>query len=445
MTAPARHTPAATPSPLPSAAESAAGASAVRFELTAQIAHWRTAIRGLADLDNFAAPAAWQSLERYLGLTLRRHLEGLVHGVSLELDALEADLRAVRDRPDLARVTARLNRFRRRFLQAETVLEFYGHAVHSRTTTRLAEILRACDVLARQAMVAPLRPLGIEPPPVLVYTGGGVGASILRARLGGWDGPSGVSPAAAVKLTRFNLFRPTSLLHEVGHQVAHLNGWSEELAGALRRGVPDPAVGELWAGWASEFGPDLLAFAHSGYGSVAALHDVVTGDDRKVFGYPLGDPHPIAWLRVLVGIELCVRHYGTGPWDTLRRAWVTAHPITAAPPALRPLLERSVAQLPRIAEIGMRAPMRAFGGRALAEVVDPARVSPSALASLERTAGTALLTSSHYLTTEGLRLLARSSLEVAVRPDRAARAATDCETWMRNLGRLVSAPRTGPS
>lgn len=130
------------------------------------------------------------------------------------------------------------------------------------------------------------------------------------------------------------------MLHEAGHQVAHLTGWNTELPAALRRGVPDAAVAELWAGWATELGPDLLAFAHSGYGAVAALHDVVAGENVQVFAHPIGDPHPIAWLRVLVGVEMCVRFYGTGPGDTLRQALLTTYPLAEAPHALRPMLER---------------------------------------------------------------------------------------------------------
>jgi hypothetical protein len=414
-------------------------ADALRFELTGEGAHWRTATVGLADAENFAAAQAWRALEGYLGIALRRHLDELVRGVTLELDAVDADIRSARTMADLRRVRGRLQRFRRRYVQAETVLEFYGHAVRSRTTTRLAELLRACDVLATRSMDKPLRPLGIAPPPVLVYIDRGLGASILRAGLRLWDGGS-PSPAAAVKLTRFNLLRPTSMLHEAGHQVAHLTGWNGELTEALRTGIPDTLVGQLWAGWATELGPDLLAFANAGYGAVAALHDVVGGETAQVFGFPMGDPHPIAWLRVLVGVEMCVRSYGAGPWDALRQAWLVTHPPSAAPAEVRPVLERSVAQLPRIVELGLQTRMRAFGGRALADVVDPTWVSPAALAALERSAGGALLTSRHYLTTEGIRLLARSALEVAVRPERAGDTAREFEAWMRRLGSLTAAP-----
>ena len=135
--------------------------TALRFQLISETAHWRTASVGLSDLENFAAPEAWRAVEVYLGLAIRHHLQELVRTVGFELDAVQADLRAARTLGDLRRVGKRLQRFRGRYLQAETILEFYGHAIRSRTTTRLAQMLRACDVLARQSMITPLAPLGI--------------------------------------------------------------------------------------------------------------------------------------------------------------------------------------------------------------------------------------------------------------------------------------------
>lgn len=52
-------------------------------------------------------------------------------------------------------------------------------------------------------------------------------------------------PATVIKITRYNLYRPTSLLHEAGHQVAHIVGWNEELASALAAGLAEaPAVAD---------------------------------------------------------------------------------------------------------------------------------------------------------------------------------------------------------
>jgi hypothetical protein len=133
--------------------------------------------------------------------------------------------------------------FRRRYLQVETALSFFGEAINSRTSRGW---LRGCDGLAVRSMESVLPQLRREVLPVLTYVDKGFGASILRAGLRLWDG-GGLSPAATVKITRQNLLRPTALIHESGHQVAHILGWNEELAKALRRVLADtPEVAEAW-------------------------------------------------------------------------------------------------------------------------------------------------------------------------------------------------------
>ena len=123
-------------------------------------------------------------------------------------------------------------RLRRRYLQLETILDFYGHAIGTRTNPEVAALLRGFDTLASDSLEELLRPLGLDGPPVLVYLTGGLGAAILRADVRLWDGAN-PSPVAAIKLTRQNLGCPTSLFHETGHQFAHLTGWTGELADAL--------------------------------------------------------------------------------------------------------------------------------------------------------------------------------------------------------------------
>lgn len=406
--------------------------AALRVQVARQVAHWQIAAVGLGDLTNFAAEGAWRSLERYLDVALRSHLQGAAEQLARRAEVLAAELRAATTAADLEQVRVHVVQFRRRYLQVETALTFFGEAINTRTTPRLGALLRSCDSLALSSMEGVLRPLKREMPPVLTYVDKGLGASILRAGLRLWDGGT-LSPAAAIKITRQNLLRPTALIHESGHQVAHILGWNEELAAALRQGLGDaPDVAEAWSATASEIAADCFAFVHTGYGSVAALHDVVSGG-ATVFRRVPGDPHPVAYIRVLLGVQMCVRFYGAGPWDDLARAWVASYPLRAAEPATRSLLERSVPLLPRIVEICLRTPMRAFGGRALTAWIDPQRVRPDSLAQLARDVGGSIV-SPHWLDRESLRLLALSSLRYATEPERAVEIAKDCEAWMLRLG-----------
>jgi hypothetical protein len=412
------------------------GDAAIRLQVARQIAHWRSAVTSLEDLENFASKAAWASLERYLGLSIRRRLEESVDRLRREADALQADLRAADCLDELERVRTRVVAFRRRYLRTETMLDFYGDAVNTRTSPRLAALLCACDLLATQSMQDVLGVLRKEVPPVLTYVDKGLGAAILRAGLRLWDAGS-LSPAAVVKMTRHNLYRP-SLLHETGHQVSHLLGWNQELAAALESRLPASAgVGSAWAGWASEVAADCFAFVHTGYASVVGLHDVLAGEQAAVFRFPRGDPHPIAYIRVLLGVQMCIRFYGAGPWDELADAWVRAHPLDGAPEEVRELLERSAQLLPPIVDICLRDPMRSFSGRPLVALVDPGRVGPEALRRLSGEAGAALLTSPYWLHKEGLRLMALSGYRAATEPDRAAEIAQEHESWMLRLGTTI--------
>jgi hypothetical protein len=408
---------------------------AVRVQVARQVAHWRAATVALADLDTFASPTAWAQLEHYLDARIRTSLQAAVARLRREMDVLDARLRAAEHERELEVLRRDVVEFRKRFLLVEGVLEFYGDAVNTRTTPKLAAVLRGCDELARTAMEAVLQPLGRPVPPVLAFIHKGLGASILRAGQRLWDGVT-LNPAAVVKITRHNLYRPTALIHEAGHQVAAEIGWAEELAALFRRrlGPVSGDLGAVWASWSSEIVADVFAFAHTGYGSIAGLHDVVAGDQQAVFRYPPGDPHPIAYLRVLLGTELCVRSFGIGPWDELARAWVLAHPLSDAPRSLRPLLQVSTAMLPEIADMCLRSPMRALHGHSMIELVDPRQVAPSALIALDRLAGPAALTSPHWLRTECLRMLALSSYRTATHPDRDERGTSDYDEWMMRLG-----------
>jgi hypothetical protein len=411
---------------------------AVRTQVARQVAHWRAAVIALDDLENFASQDAWSRLERYLGQSLRANLRGAVGRLAREGEVLAAELRAAETADELELVRRHVVRFRRRFLRVETGLEFYGGAVNDRSSFRLGALLAACDILAGRALESILTPLGKPIPPVLTYVDKGLGASILRAGLRLWDGRT-MSVAAAIKLTRHNLNgRPTALLHEAGHQIAFMLDWNDELADALRRELrDDPELAEAWSSWSSEIAGDCVGFVHAGYAAVAALHDVIAGEAVSVYARRPFDPHPVAHLRVLLGTAMATRFFGEGPWTGLARAWLVAHPVARAPGDVRPLIERSIPRLPRIVEVCLLEPMRAFGGRPLTALVDPMRVRPDALAALARDAGASLGSSSHWLWSESLRLLALSGYRAATQPDRTPEIAAEFEAWMLRLGGRV--------
>jgi hypothetical protein len=417
----------------------AAAADVRSAQLERQVAHWALAASRLV-LDDLAAPEAWGHLERYLGLSLRGHLSGVIEQLRAEGDALKALQRAARSPLAFQEVNRKLLAFRRQFLRTETTLDFFADAINARTNPRTGALLRACDTLSYRSMAQVLDPLGLTTPVVLTYLDKGLGASILKAGLRLWDGGA-VSPVAAIKIVRHNLLRPTALIHEAGHQVAHITRWTNELGEVLRRTLAT-TPGELasvWASWSSEIAADALAFVTTGFASVAALHDVLAGEPALVFRFTPGDPHPVSYLRVLLGVEMCRYFYGQGPWDELACSFTAAYSARAMPSELKALIQDSLPVLPTIVRLTLDTPMRSFNGSALRTLVQPERVSPKALAELERRIGPALFTSAHWLWTEPLRILALTGFQVAARPRELTQILEAQEQSMLRLGGALQA------
>jgi hypothetical protein len=400
----------------------------------AELAHWRAAVSGLADLDAVAAPAAWSMLESYLQLRVRDRLLRSVAELAAEGGTIAAALEAGEP---LETVRRRVLRLRQRYLELETVVDFYGDAVNTRTNPTLGAILGGLDTLAVDSMEPVLQALGVDPIPVLVWTDKGAGASILRAGIQLW-GPGGVSPVAAIKITRHNLGHPTSILHETGHQVAHVAGWVPQLAQVLRdTATPaSPEVADLWGGWAGEIAADAHAFALAGWAPIPALANVVDGSTASVHRVRFGDPHPPGWLRVMLNVTWCRQWYGAGPWDDLAAAWLERHdprrPDLAATSDAE-VARRSVPLLPALAKACLEQPYPAFGRRALGGIADPRRVSPVALHDLATRAGATLLTSSYLARHNSLQILALLTADQPQDPIAASAATRRLHAWIATL------------
>lgn len=408
-----------------------------RAQLVRQILHWSEAIDRMEDFSVAASPAAWDALERYVGVALRASMAESVERLRARCAALRVSCARARTPEDLRALRRRLVAFRIRYTAAETGLDFYVDALNTRATPTLGAYLRGCDVLATKSMERVFRRLKNPPPvpPVLTYVDKGLGASILKSGLRLWD-PASESRVAAIKIARHNLLRPTAIGHEAGHQVAHLLRWTPELRLHLqdRLGRVHPRLGSVWASWASELAADAIGFVHAGFGGVAALHDVVSGDTAGVLRLRPRDPHPISWIRVLLGVEMCRRFFGVGPWEGMRAAMLIAHPVEQAEESTGALLRLSAAALPTVVEVLLEQRMRAFGGQSLADLVDPTEVRPDALEHLERMAGTSLRTSAAWLNQECLRMLAASSYRAAVVPEQIPTIFQEQRVWIARLG-----------
>jgi len=405
---------------------------AAREQLGFEIGHWRLAVEALRDLDMLASPTSWTGLEEYLRTGLRSRLRSVVAGVALEAAALDSAFKAG---TDTTTVRNRLLRLRMRYLQLETVTNFFGDALATRANPPVAAILRGLDTIAADSMDMVLRPLGLESPPALVYFDKGLGASILRAGVRLWD-QANPSPVAAIKVTRHNASHPTALLHETGHQVNYQTGWNTELAAALRKALTrySSEVAQTWEGWSSEVGADVYAFALAGWAPLPALANVVDGATASVFRMIPADPHPFPYVRVMFNAAMCSSWFGSGPWDRIAASWSARHSEGRAPREAAAVAKQSMAAMADIVTVCTKTPMQAFGGRPLTAIANPQRVSPQALDELANRAGASLLTSSYLARREPIRILAWLATRTQVDPANALNHRRNLLNWLATMG-----------
>src|SRR5262245_19059845 len=160
----------------------------MRVDFLRSLEHWKAAVTRLADPDYVAPPQAWQSLEHYLGVSLRQALSAAVSRVHCAIQELERELHSSKTLLDPTYWQQKLITVRQLYLRAETTVDFYADCLAARSIPRLAVLLRACDHIATRAMAEGLAPMGRQVPSALTYLDKGLGASVLKAGLRLWDG-----------------------------------------------------------------------------------------------------------------------------------------------------------------------------------------------------------------------------------------------------------------
>jgi len=397
-----------------------------------QIDHWRAATQRLRALDTIAAPAAWTQLERYTDTALRSRLNASISSLQATADLLIQRARRTGEDPD--QLHKDLQALRKQYLRTEVTLDYFGDAINTRTDERLGRHLIALDRIAGRAMEQALQPLGHLVPPVMSYLDKGLGASILKAGLRLWD-QRGVNPVAVIKVVRHNVYRPTALIHEAGHQIAYILNWNRELADRLRTGLANygPRTTTVWSSWSSEIAADAFAFVFTGYAAVATLQDVLSGSPGLVFQFHAGDPHPIPFLRTLLGVAMCREVFGAGPWDDLERHWLATYPLSKAPPRMREWLDTQRPIVSAVVKIVLHQPMQAFGGRTLLQHLPMAELHPSRLLQWGATLGPATAWDQETIERDTLRLLSLSVYQQATESYQNDHFRREMDHWFARL------------
>lgn len=353
--------------------------------LQRQINHWLYAAERLADIKNLASTTAWNGLETHTQEIITSFLEKNIVTLVTKGKHLKKQIENLDDNKQLAtEMQKAIYRYKNDYSRIETTIHFYTDAINTRTQKTVADMLKGCDELCRLCITKFLSPQGKPIPPTITYLDKGLGAAIMKAGLKLWDGST--SPVALIKITFHNLLRPTALLHESGHQIAHMLGWNRELASTLYDGLKDKniAVAKAFSSWSSEIAADAIALCTTGFAAVAALNDVVDGEGEIVFSYNEMDPHPISYLRVMLNCTMCECLFGNGAWQVLAKHWMEIHPLKNAGKDAKTIIEQALPLLGHLANLILKAKQKAFAGKSIAEYIDVTLVHPKALAVVEQ-------------------------------------------------------------
>ena len=195
-----------------------------------------------------------------------------------------------------------------------------------------------------------------------------------------WDQQT--NPAAIIKVVRsaVPLPRITSILHECGHQVAHITNWNQEISILLQdiviKAGGSDELAKLWASWGSEVAADLWALHQANFASVVGFSEVIAGKPERVFRFFPGDPHPIGYLRVLMETTKCRLAFGPGPWDDFAHAWQELYPLDSAGFDSAKVINESIPLLEKICSSVSKTEMKAFHGKSLEKLLPMSEASP---------------------------------------------------------------------
>jgi hypothetical protein len=286
----------------------------------------------------------------------------------------------------LKRLQRKQQSTRDHYLRTEQVFDHYIDLLHTRSEeNEMGMILKGCDKIASASLDQGLKKLDLEVPTIVCYLDRGEGASILKSGIMLWD--KGTNPAAIIKVVRtaIPLPRLTSILHECGHQAAHMTNWnreiSEVLCSAVREAGGSLSLADLWASWASEIAGDFWALHQSNFASVIGLSEVVTGSSNRVFKIIPGDPHPMPYLRVMTGLVFCKLFFGSGPWNDFQRIWEILYPINASRAESYSIAKESLPLLESICKAISTTKMQCFLGNSLNQILPVDIASPKRIRS----------------------------------------------------------------
>jgi hypothetical protein len=308
-----------------------------------------------------------------------------------QIDNLRSSLSSfidwVEDEPSPTEGQKRLAFLKLRFNLILSHFDIYSDVLVQRSEHEHGIQLGGLDAAAADGMQIPGYSLPL--PPVLCYLDRGQGAAIRRARTrlpGGGD-----NPVALIRVPRERMVGSgigSSLIHEVGHQVAALL----DLVAPLRLKLQQHARHEpnsawpYFERWISEIVADFWSVLKLGATSTVGLIGVVTLPSPFVFRIGLDDPHPFPWLRVRLSCAMGQNLYPDPQWRELEEAWGQLYPLEQRTGEQQDLIQKLLEGIPTFLDVLMGFRPAELGGRALGELTDAER-RPEVLRAFGRAAG----------------------------------------------------------
>jgi len=324
------------------------------------------------------SPGAQIAIERFL----------IGNRYRLRQDVLEYTrwLRATRGSTSPAEMQRRFTIVRLRFNDALTQFDVFSELITQRSEHDTGVWLAGLDVLATDALSLP----GgyFEQPQVVCYLARGPGAAIRRARTRLPGG--GQNPVAIIRVPRERMVGhgiASSLVHEVGHQVASLLQLVDSVRPSLHAQQSAATPGEraawgFWERWITEIVADFWSIAKIGIGSTFGLIGVVSLPSWFVFRANADDPHPMPWIRVKLSCAIGDALYPHPQWRELAALWESLYPRSKLDAEQQQQLAVLEATLPHFVALLVDHRPQSLDGRSLREVMPLAEREPHRLTGL---------------------------------------------------------------
>jgi len=331
-------------------------------------------------------PAA--ALSSATQIAIERFLIGNRYGLREDVIDYVRWLRGTGEGTPAAEMQRRFTIVRLRFNDVLTQFDLFSELITQRSEHDTGVWLAGLDVLAADAMTMP----GdyYEQSQAVCYLARGPGAAVRRARTRLPGG--GQNPVTIIRVPRERMVGhgiASSLVHEVGHQVAALLQLVESIRPVLRAqelvaGPTERAAWSCWTRWVSEILADTHSSSRIGIGSTLGLISVVSLPAWFVFRVNTDDPHPTPWIRVKLSCAIGDALYPHRQWHELAHMWEALYPPSNLDPAQQQQLAVLEATIPRFVMVLMNHRPPSLRGRSLGEVMSLAEREPGRLAGLWR-------------------------------------------------------------